>query len=128
MTSPRASTVVFATVLGLLGSLLIAGPAQAFVPARVAGVVTAPGGGVPDAPVRVRLSSTDPYATVATATTDPVTGEYSLEAAAGTYYLEFEYLGEANVLPRIFFDGSYPNGLIGVGQISLAEGENVVNR
>lgn len=95
-------------VIALLAGFLSAGPAQAAPLAEISGIVTAPGGGLPDTPVRVVMSTTDWDNPVTTQTTltDPTTGLYSFSAPAGQYYLRFEYLGSANIMPRIWFNGS----------------------
>jgi len=126
----RRSTLAVIGVLTVLASLLPAAPAFAADDARVQGVVTMPDGGVPDAPVRVVLSTTDGENPVTTeAVFVDASGFYAFDAPAGAYYLWFEYHGEANVLPWIRSNGSWPTGLFPNPEITLTSGSPLtVNR
>lgn len=116
-----------ATVLGLLAGLLAASPAHAAGSAHIEGTVTAPGGGLPDAPVQVIISTTswDNPVTTQTTTTDAATGFYSFDAPPGDYYLRFEYLGSANILPLIWSNGALP-GYAGGPTVTLTDGSPLV--
>ena len=78
-----------------------------------------PGGGVPDVPVVVTLSLQSIDYPV---TTDPVTGHYSLDAPPGTYYLSFEYMGNENIVKKIYENGAFEPGVPHSPSVVLTEG------
>lgn len=123
----RRAKVGVLCIIAFVAGLLSAGPAQAAPLAEISGIVTAPGGGLPDTPVRVVMSTTDwdNPVTTQTAMTDPTTGYYSFSAPAGQYYLRFEYLGSANIMPRIWFNGSTFT-LFTSARVTLVTGSPVV--
>lgn len=102
----RATVSVLCTVMVVIGLVGVT-PAHADPVAEISGIVTAPGGGLPDTPVRVVMSTTqqDNPVTTQVTMTDAVTGYYEFTAPAGDYFLRFEYLGSANILPVIRSNG-----------------------
>jgi len=113
---PALSTgVILATLIAI--SSLGAQPASAAATATAAtvhGVVTAPGGGAPDAPVTVTLGSAT--------TTTAADGSYSFTGlAAGTYSLVFDYTGTSKIVHGEHWDGTF--GSVNAG-IVLQDGDD----
>lgn len=108
-----AVTAILVTALAVSG--WSAQPAAASATATVHGVVTAPGGGAPDAPVTVTLGST------MTTQTAP-DGSYAFTGlTAGTYNLVFDYTGSSKIVRHEHWDGTF--GSVNAG-IVLSDGED----
>ncbi len=99
----RRAKISVLCIVAIVTGFLSTTPAHADPVAEISGIVTAPGGGLPDTPVRVVMSTTewDNPVTTQFTMTDAGTGRYSFTAPAGNYFLRFEYLGSANILPSI---------------------------
>lgn len=122
----RGAKATALLIVAILAGLLGATSAHADELAEVQGVVTVPGGGVPDTPVSVILSTTswDNPVTTHFTTTDPVTGHYNFAVPAGSYYLRFEYTGSANIVPIIWSNGGFSSPASPL--VALASGATLV--